>query len=162
MKFTVEVNLDDFFSDEDNASFSEQIKDDICNKVTQRIYIDWGNRIDHEITGKIQQVITVQKDKVIDELITNAITKNKIKKSRFSSEMITIEEAIQQELKDTYNIDLGFHKSVINKLNEKSKEYITELQKRYDIAFATQIIIKLNENKMLKDDVASLLLSDAN
>lgn len=162
MKFTVEVNLDDFFSEDNNVSFSEQITDDICSQVTQRIYSDWGGQINHGITEKIKATVSEQKEKVINELITNATTNDKIRKSQFTDTMITIEDYIHEELNNTYSVNSGFARELGSILERKSKEIMDALQKRYDTAFATQIIIKLNENKMLKDDIASLLLSDVN
>lgn len=162
MKFTVEVDLNEFFTEEDGASFSEEIKHYICQQVKNNIYKDWGVRIDEQIRDNVKAIVSEEKERVINETIMTILATNKIRKSHYGPEMITVEEYIQEEFKNMYNMDSRFERSLKDILDKKSKTLIDQLQERYDVAFATQIVIKLNENKMLKDDIASLLLPSVN
>jgi len=49
--------------------------------------------------------------------------------------------------------------SIGEHVSRVGKQLGDELKKRYDVAFANQIVVRIHEQGLLKDDVAKLLLT---
>lgn len=150
MKFTVE--LDDFWIDEDNGSVDEQMKRYIIQQV---IYDIWG-KIRDQIKPQLDEVIRNLVDTKLNDRITKEVEKQITTgtlKPRYSSDPeLTIEQHIQDKFRDSSNkIDID---GMVTKI---AKGHAEDLKKRYDLLFASQLVSKLQEQGMLKEDVARLL-----
>jgi len=153
MKFIVE--LDNFWMDEDNGSVEEQLKNFILRTVV------------YEIWGKVKDMIKPQMDELIRNLVdtklNDKITKEVEKqvttgtlKPRYSNDPeLTIEQFIQDKFRGSSNkIDVD---GIVTKI---AKGHAEELKKRYDLLFASQLVSKMQEQGMLKEDVAKLLFDN--
>ncbi len=112
-----------------------------------------------------------QKSKQLEKIVKKVIASEKIKKSDYSNELVTLEEYLIESLRNNYfserntaesvmrgyvvNFEAKFNKDVKSSAEEISKE----LKDRYDLLFASQIVSNLNKNGMLNADVARVLLN---
>jgi len=156
MKINVTVDLSEFYS-EDEQDFSSQIKNSISHQVKSLIISDWKEKIGLEFTNAVRFEVEKQKESFITNEIEKAICESKVKKN-YSGEMVTISEWIIQELEKSHISDTRIKEFLNNQTKNLSDRISKELKDRYDILFASQIVSKLNENGMLKEDVAKLLL----
>ncbi len=115
-----------------------------------------------------------QKSKQLEKIVKKVIASEKIKKSDYSNELVTLEEYLIESLRNNYfserntaesvmrgyvvNFEAKFNKDVKSSAEEISKE----LKDRYDLLFASQIVSNLNKNGMLNADVARVLLNSEN
>lgn len=146
------VDLEDFWLDSD-----ESLDKGLREYVKRSIF----NEIEKSIKSKVETQITVEVKRLVDENLYKTITNN-IKtivstgttKSRNDSKKdITLEEYV----KECFNYNGGWQ-SFNKVIEDLAKSFSSELKKRYDLLFASQIVAKLNENGMLKEDVAKMLV----
>ena len=158
MKINVEVDLTDFYSEEDSASFSEEIKNYISYNVRNEILKDWKEKISQEFNKAVIAEVEKQKESFITSTMEELIVNAKVKKRYSSDELISISDWIKEELERAHLTD-GKIRDFLNDKTKKTAENISnELKNRYDLLFASQIVSKLNENGMLKESVAEMLL----
>lgn len=166
MKIKVEVDLSEFYQeDEYGDSFSEQIKEHIKWAVKQEILKDWKEKVTTEFTKSVVEEVEKSKIFFINDTLKELAENAKIKKRYSSEEMISIVDYIKDELKNI-RFDTDYVKKYLDKRTEKQNEYldkiskdiVNELKDRYDMLFASQIVAKLNEQGMLKEKVAKILL----
>ena len=165
MKIKVEVDLSEFYNEEDEATFSEQIKGAIVWDVKQQILKDWKSKMTDEFTSHVVSEIEKSKTNYVDEILRELAVDAKIKKRYSSNEMISITDYIKESLERQQLSDDAIkdfiRKETMNetdRLKKISSSFTSELKERYDLMFASQIVSKLNENGMLKDKVAKLIL----
>ncbi len=159
MKVNVTVDLADFYSEEDGASFSSQIKDSIAYQVKQEVLKDWKIQIMDEFSKSVKAEIEQQKESFITSVLTELICESKVK-PRYGNkdELITIKEWMNDELERTTLSGSSLKDFLRKQTTATSNRISKELKDRYDLLFASQIVSKLNENGMLKEDVAKLIL----
>ncbi len=174
MKINVTVDLEDFYN-EDDSSFNEQILDDIQYKVKQEVWGLFTNTALTEFKTKIQKDLEVSKDEEISRIVNKIFTEKKIKtrepsKGNPEPETITLYEYIEETISKSYfNPDKNADYLLRDRLREfqvkfeealakTSKGISDELVNRYDLMFASQIVMNLNKAGMLKDDVGKTLL----
>lgn len=149
MKFEVEVS--EFWLDE------ESIESGLQRRVQQHVI----NEIEKSIKEKVEKQITMQVKDTVEKMLYSKITlaiDEVVKKAEFpsrnnSKELITIEAYIKECL--NYKGGWQNFNDTIEKL---AKQYTTEIKNRYDLLFASQIVAKLNDNGLLKENVAKLIL----
>jgi len=176
MKINVTVDLEDFYN-EDDSSFNEQILDSIHYQVKNEIWSEFKKIALDEFKLKINRELEKGKEEETDRIISKIFSEKKIKireasKGNPEPETITLFEYIEEKIsKDYFSPD----KTADNVLNRKlhDKQIIFEkmisdsadkignqLKERYDLLFASQIVAKLNQQGMLKDDIAKILLEN--
>ena len=166
MKINITVDLSDFYQEEDDyADFSTQIKDYIAWKVKQDVLKDWKDKMTTQFTEYVASEIEKSKNNVVDETLKELAVTAKVKKRYSSNEMISIVDYIKEELERMHfstdyvkrYID-NKTKSESDRLKKMADSISKELKERYDLLFASQLVSKLNDNGMLKDNVAKLIL----
>lgn len=174
MKINVTVDLAEFYNEDQENSFSEEIKMEIAARVKAQVWKDFEERALSQMKQLVIHEFDKQKTKQIEKLVKKVIGSEKIKKSDYSNEQITFEEYITENLKNNYfserqtaesvlrNYISNFETKFNNEIKQNSESIAKELRDRYDLLFASQIVTKLNENGMLKSDVARLLLNSEN
>lgn len=151
----LKVDLDDFYLDEED-DLVPAIKDFVVNKVTSTIW----DRVEEKIKQKILDLCNENIQKIIDEKIetylTEMLDKEMIKKDRWSDELVSLQEYVST----TFNKDFdnNYKKRLDNIVESKTKDICEEIKKRYDLLFASQLISKMNDQNMLKEDIAKLIL----
>jgi hypothetical protein len=66
---------------------------------------------------------------------------------------------IEEHIKYKFEKDSGWS-SPNAKIEKLAKGFAEEMKKRYDLLFATQIVSKMGENNLLKDDVMKQLVEN--
>ncbi len=166
MKIKVEVDLTDFYSEEEESlSMSEEIKSYVAYQVKCQVLTDFREKINKDFNEKLVEAIEKEKEAQINGIIKEIILTEKVRKRYHSDELITTAEYVKDELKRTVlnqneiNHHVNSEKSKLEKdIKKQVKNISAELKDRYDFLFASQIVTKLSENGMLNKDVAKLLL----
>ncbi len=156
MKLTVNVDLEDFFQNEDET-LQESIVRAIETSVIRRLEKDFREKIKDDFYKKIIEKFLSEKDAKVKEIIEKAFDEEKVKKSYYSDDMVTYTEYVTEVLKrDLNSPDLDRKiKAVSDKVSATAFE---EMKKRYDVYFAAQIIEKLSAAGMLAQGVAESIL----
>lgn len=151
--------MSDFYSEEEGEQFSETIKNAIAREVKQSIIKDFKDKVGLDFNSLIAEEIEKHKKSLIQDTLDDLFLSAKVKKKYSSGEMISISDYIKDDLERTqFNSDSL--KRTIDEQTKKSSALISEeLKKRYDLLFASQIVSKLNEQGMLKEDIAKILLA---
>lgn len=145
MKFTVEV--DEFWIEEEDLA--ESIKRHVIS----------------EVTRSIKESITLQVQKIVTEL-TNAMTKehiqetvaSEIKKEIETGEIVVYGKRvpITSHIKEQFEKNNGWNPN--SHVADIANKHGKELKARYDLAYATQLLVSLSEQGLLKAEMAALLL----
>ena len=151
MKFTVEI--DEFWLDEDSNGFEEELKNSIKIDVCQQIKKMMLTHIENEITNVVKQQVSDTLREQIQALVADVISTGMIRESSYSDKEISIENRIKSQ----FNANCGYHNANA-KITELAKKFGDEMKQRYDLLFASQIVAKLDEHGLMKEDIAELLL----
>ncbi|ASM66364.1 hypothetical protein [Bacteroides caccae] len=151
MKFTVEI--DEFWLDEDSNGFEEELKNSIKIDVCQQIKKMMLTHIENEITNVVKQQVSDTLREQIQALVADVISTGMIRESSYSDKEISIENWIKSQ----FNANCGYHNANA-KITELAKKFGDEMKQRYDLLFASQIVAKLDEHGLMKEDIAELLL----
>ena len=112
-------------------------------------------RVETQIEVEVKAQVEAGMYKQMNSFISDFIKTGLIRSSRDSKMMIPIQEYILEKF--TYQSGWDKPDDIIKKLAEK---FAVELKQRYDIMFASQIVNKLNENGLLKDEAIVKLLNN--
>lgn len=176
MKINVTVDLEDFYSEEEGASFNEEILFYIESNVKSQIWNNFKDKALDVFKNKIDTELEEQKDTEIQRIVTKVFSDKKIKtkdatKSNPEPEMVTLFEYIEEKLHKSYFSEDRTASSILDgKLRDKevmfekmvstaAEKIGNDLKDRYDLLFASQIVSNLNKNGMLKEDIAKILLT---
>lgn len=161
MEINLKVNLEDYIEDikqeivehtDDEGcdskifnkiTLKQSIIDDIKFQIKQSIKNGARDQIDREIKKSIEAEIPT----LLKETMTTFFENNKL---ILWGKEITISEFIKQELSKNFNN--SYQNQYNSVLEQKCKSFVEDLKKRYDLAFAAQIVQRMAELKMLKDD----------
>lgn len=151
----LKVDLDDFYLDEED-DLVPAIKDFVVKKVTGTIW----DRVEEKIKQKILDLCNENIQKIIDEKIekylTEMLDKEMIKKDRWSDELVSLQEYVSTTFNK--NFDNNYRNILGMIIDGRTKDICEEIKKRYDLLFASQLISKMNDQNMLKEDIAKLIL----
>ena len=152
MKF--EITLKDFWLHDDENP-EKSIENYLIKKVTDEIWRQTNKvtkkKIEEEIKRRIDDEIELKIKTYIDILFDNGELKIK---GRYSSDQpMTMHEYIKKAMleNDHYN-------SPKQRIEEAAKKHADEIKKRYDLLFASQLVAKLGNAGLLKEDLEKLLL----
>lgn len=149
MKFTVEV--EDFWIEDGNLS--EQLEKYVTRDVVAQISRSIESKVQTQITKKIEELVKKSLNDEIAKNIEAVMKEGKIGRLNRSSEQVTFEEYVRECLSYT-----GGWMTFQETVKKIAVDYSNELKKRYDILFASQVVAKMSENGLLKEDAVKLLL----
>lgn len=149
MKINVTIDLEEIWADEN--TIGEEISREIKRHVISEIWNKVKPAVDDQITRTVKNEVEKNYCKKINLFIEDFINNGEI---NFNSQKGTVKEYIHYLL--TQNTGWNSPKDQIEKL---AKNYGIEMKNRYDLLFASQLVAKMNENGLLKEDVAKTLLS---
>jgi len=155
MKIEITVELEDAWVD-DEGNLNQEVEKIIKREVVREIYEKVQNSVNEQITKKVYEEVEANYKIKINEFISEFFKTGKVKYG-YDKELITLESYIKR----TFENNQGWNSpsEQIEKLAQKHGE---ELKKRYDLLFASQLVSKMHETGLLKDDVARLLLDIGN
>jgi hypothetical protein len=158
----VEIDLGKEFPeyDEEGVTIGQSIQDAITHSVVQKV-LPLIRADSKDIANNLAlNALNEQKEEAIQAVIDDLIKNKKVKKAYSGDQMLSYSEYIEQELERQYMNDRSMRNTLDEIVGKLSKQFSAELKNRYDILFASQIVSKLNEQGMLKEDVARILLGD--
>lgn len=146
MKFTIEV--EDFYLD--GEDLSSALMDHIKSQVVHDIHSAITGRVEEHITRKVKAEVEERMYRFMNVAIEDIIQKEKME---YDNKEVTLAEYIRH---------IFLNKNGWNNADESIKKaadkFGQEMKNRYDLLFASQLVAKLNNEGMLKEDVAKLLL----
>ena len=146
----IEIDLSDIFCEESEESVREAIQDRIKHEVARTVWERVKSSVEDQITKQVTASVETQLETRIAATIDLMISAGEIVRSK---EKIKITDHIQNLFNESYRWN-----SVGDQVKKLAEGYASDLKKRYDAVFANRIVVKINEQGMLKDDVARLLL----
>lgn len=152
-KMTITINVDEFWLDEE-SDFEESLKKYIVEQATYKVF----GKIKNELLEKIHIKVEEEVYEKVEEFMRDFIKQNanKLEMKVGYGQTVPLEEGVRSILSNRAE---NYAMSSITKLVEAyAKSFVDDLRKRYDLLFASQVITKLNENKMLKEGVFESLM----
>ena len=153
MKINVTIDLDDLWTDE--SSISEEISMEIKRKVLDEIWNKLKPAVEEQITRATKNEIENTYCRKINTFIDEFFETGELKNPRNSREKISLKEYILYQIE--YNTGWNSPNENIKKL---AQQFGNDMKNRYDLLFASQLVAKINENGLLKEDVAKKLLDN--
>ena len=159
MKINVTVDVSDMYAEEEGENFSESIKSAIKHEVTQAVLKDWREKIGAQFNNEIMIAIEQMRDGVLAATIQECISRDGVRENRYTpgGGMVSLKDYAMKALEAGFN-DRNFMIRIENIVEARSKELAAEMKTRFDMLFASQLVAKMNQNNMLREDVAKLLL----
>lgn len=149
----IEIDISDFWLEE--GELETELKRYITHQAVNAINASIKERVEKHVDAEAKRQIEESMYKLINSHITECIASEKVKNPYNSSEQITLTEWITGRFEKSDNT--AKLNDVVSKV---AKNYADEIKQRYDMLFASQLVSKMHENKMLKDDVANMLLDN--
>jgi len=150
MKFTVDI--EDFWLD-DEQELQPALEKHLINSIVRQI----SKSIEKKVEDKVEREAKIQIEntmyKQIQVKVSEIIATGKVKGQYSSDPEITLEKWVKNEFMDNSR-----YRSTSDQVKKLATQYGKELKDRYDLLFASQIVAKLNEQGMLKEDIAKLLI----
>lgn len=162
MILKIEIDLTDIYTEyESEVAITDLVKDEITSRIKKDAYEMFSKDAKEAFTNQVVRKIELDKDLVIKDTLKELFSNKKIFKSSYNGQTteMTLEEKITYELERNYNNESKFNDYFRKHFESCTTQISKELKDRYDLLFASQIVAKLNEQGMLKEDVAKILLN---
>jgi|HubBroStandDraft_4_1064222.scaffolds.fasta_scaffold341984_2 hypothetical protein len=149
MKFTVE--LDEFWLSEDR-DLEPELKKYVVKDVVRQVNDSLKDQIENSITVAVKEQIVALMDGRIAALVEEVIKTEKLKNGS-QKDGISIVEYIKQYFQNNNS-----YRSADEVIKKEATKFGNDMKARYDLLFASQLVAKLHESGMIKEDVIKLLL----
>lgn len=149
MKITIDIS-DFYFEDGD---FQTELKNYILHEAVETVRKSISKETTEAVHAEVTKIVREKMVETIQPVIEEMIKTEKVKGRHHPYAPVTIREFIMQEF-ENHN---GWN-SPIEQIKKLATAFGDELKKRYDLLYASQIVSKLNQNGLLKEDAAKLLL----
>lgn len=154
---TVSVELDDLFSEEEGEGFSDILKDAIKRDTKNAVLELWKADVGSAFAQEVKSSVDELSKGFLKATIESLLDQPQVKKSYYSDEKVSLREYLKEVMVREFEqraIDRRISEEIVTLGNKMS----ADLKNRYDAAFATSIVRKLSDNKMLNENVSALLL----
>lgn len=158
MKINVTVDVSEFYAEEEGENFGDAIKNHIAHQVKTEIWAKFKEDAMTSFDNQIKRQIDLDKDIKIKETIDDLFKNKAVKKKYSNNEVVPFNDYIEDYFVSQSVNSNDFMNKVNNEIKKQAETIVKQLKDRYDLLFASQIVQKLNENGMLREDVARLLL----
>jgi hypothetical protein len=152
----IEIQLEDLWLDEVSGSLNKILKQEIIGEVVNKIRQEIRLKVDEEIKQQVGALVESQLQTLVAAFITSAMQVQKFK-PRYSSEEITLAEWVGMQFKNN-----DYTSKTEKAIKEVAAKFADEMKNRFDLLFASQFVAKMNNQGMLREDVAKLLLPESN
>lgn len=149
----LEIEISDFYLEEEEleSGLKEYVKREVLNEIQKSIKQKVEDHLTLQIKAEVEKNMYQQMNLFIKDFIKTGEVKSAIK----SGTMVTLEEFV----KEKFTSSNGWM-SADETIKKLATQFSSEMKQRYDLLFASQLVAKMHENQMLKDDVAQKLLSN--
>lgn len=148
MKITIEVP--ELWIEE--GELNAELKNQILHEASQKIRQEIKGKVESSIENVLRKRFDSQLEVIIGEMMQQMIDSGNLIKDRQ-------EISISDYLKNVFNNHHGWNNPA-EQVAKLAKEHGNKLKQQYDLVYASQIVAALNENGLLKDDAAKLLLKN--
>lgn len=162
MKINVTVDLSEFYKEDEDSSMQEEIKNHIAYMVKNQIWTKFKDEAMTSFDNQVKCQLELDKDLKIKETIDEIFKTKAVRKKYSNSELVPFTEYIEDYFTTQSVNSNDFMNKVNSAVKVQAEGIVKQLKDRYDLLFASQIVQKLNENGMLKEDVAKLLIQNEN
>jgi len=149
MKITVEIS-DTFIEEEE---LTDAIKGSIIQEVTYAVKAMVKEQVENEIAKAVRDSIKDTIEKASDETISEFLETGIIK-------IGNTEVLAKDHLRQIFQTSTSWS-NPSKQVESLAKKWAEELKAKYDGAFVTHLVQRINIAGMLKPEVATLLLADA-
>ena len=153
MKFVVEV--DDFYLSEDD-NLEEGLKKHITDNVISQISKQIKEKVDKQVVMEVHDIVEKNLYRDISSAIKSTVEKAEMPSRKDRNKSVTIEEYVRECIEEHTN-----YNSFTDIIKRVANDFAKQMKDRIDMQFASQLVIKMSENGLLKDDVANLLLKSS-
>jgi hypothetical protein len=146
----IEIEISDFYLEDEEleTGLKEYIKSQTINAIWKKIETKVDDHLKTAVKEQVEKLMYQKMGLFIDDFINVGLIKSSI-----SSNQVNIKDYIIEKFKH----DSGWA-SPDNAIKKLAQSFANEMKDRYDLMFASQLVAKMNENGMLKEDVGKLLL----
>lgn len=149
MKITVDI--EEFYLEQDDIE--QSLKTFVINECVSKITQSIEKKIEYQIKLTVEHMLEKAMLQKITAKVDTFLVEGKVKSRRNSSEQVDIMKAVEEE----FEYGSGWN-TIKENIAKQAKTFADELRRKNDLLFASQIVAKLNENGMLKENVAKMLL----
>lgn len=148
MKITVDLN--DFWLEEEEELIPA-LQEHVKNTVIRNIGDSIKKQVDAFMDKAIKEEITSQLEVRVNVLMEAYLQTGKVKGQYSNDPEMTITDWLGKKLSDS-------RPQIQDYIVKAAAKQAEELKNRYDLLFASQIVQRINQQGLLKEDVAKLLL----
>lgn len=150
----IEVNITDFWLEEEGESLEEALKSAIKSDVLAQIKQSIKEKVDVQLVQVLKEEVEKELAFQLRGFVSNAIATDQIPSRQDRTKMVTLQEYIRECFAVSRNFE-----DIERQIKKIGETFATDLKSRYDLFFASQVVAKLNESGLLKEDIATLLLN---
>ena len=148
----IEVNISEFYLGED-SEIEESLKNHIKRQVVAEITKSIQTKVDTQITMEVKDTVEKMLYTQISKAIAETLSTSEIPSRQKTGTKVTMDEYVRECL--THN---GGWQSFDDTIKKLAQGFTTELKNRYDLMFASQIVVKMGDAGLLKSDELKKLL----
>ncbi|MBQ2019278.1 MAG: hypothetical protein IIW53_04700 [Rikenellaceae bacterium] len=147
-----EIDVAEIWAEDGNVNDAiiSEIKAAVSNRVRERVITQYRSELLEKLEKEVAEQVKVEAKAIVEDMVENGA---KCKKP-YSNEELTIKDYISQTLLSSSGMS-NVRDIVISHANKIGDE----LKRRYDLQFAATLIQKMQDNNMLREDIAQLLLN---
>ena len=153
MKFTVEI--EDFYLEEGqlSAELQHAVKQDVIRQIQASI----KTQVDTAIVAEVKAQVTAALSTLIQSYVQQVITTGTVPSFKDRNVQVTLNDYIIEMF--NYSASRSEMSGPVNKkIEEVAKAAAKELTARYDMLFATQVVLKMKDAGFLNEQAARVLL----
>jgi thioesterase domain-containing protein len=151
MKFVIE--FEDIWTDE-NGALDKAIKQHIIHSAKQEVLSIIDEKVKSEYNKQIKAAIEKQMQNHIKALIRKLVRDETIVIKHYNDEEpMSVRDYVVSRIKNTRG-----YNTITDSVMSYAEKFVEEMKQRYDMAFASQIVSKMAEKKLLKDENIEKLL----
>lgn len=151
MKFTIEV--EDFYMEE--GDLESNLKATIIHSCVQKITTDLKTKIDEGVTKEVKAQVEQQLYRKIASFVSDCIANDKVSGQYKGDPEMTLQEWVKKQF-----VNKATDKAPSDKeIQRLAEQFGKDMHQRYDLLFASQLVAKLGDAGLLKEDAIKLLLA---
>jgi len=148
------VEFDDAWIEDEEGSIQDAVKNHIVWSVTNDVKKHFAEKVEKEVTDQVTAEIEKSLHAFIQQEVINVIDKETIKINHYDEDGISLSDYIKTQ----FTNHAGKTANPNEYLTKLANKFGNEMKERYDLLFASQLVAKLADNGLLKDDAIKLLL----
>lgn len=148
MKVNVEVNLNDIwpeYDDNSGASLGKQVEENIAYSVKQQVYSIVKDKVEAKMVQAVKDAVEREIDARVSVYIQNYIDNGVMPSSYATTEKKTIKEWAESQLTEQRVLQ-----GIVSRMEQVAKNFTKDMEKKYDMFYATKIVMGLKETGMLE------------